>query len=273
MGQGVQFFFGISHCTQHTIAVCSVLIALWDFLMQVKSKGHLVSSGFCVGFFPYTHLRLLCNGNQRVVWFHQVSCQIFPPTTVHNMRLLCKLKSKGSFRFISSGFCVGGFFLFFVPLYIQQSRLFMQSKSNVVFLGCCVAFLHSVQKTQWQKTNCGKTEVWWEKLKSCHHVFSHQNVESWTKCQRGITKHKFLDPHYYYYYYYYYHHILLLFMLLRCNVFSHQNVESWTKCQRGITKHKFLDPHYYYYYYHHILLLFMLLRCNFQSRNPETPLP
>lgn len=63
----------------------------------IEIKGSLGVIGFCVGFFPYTLLRLLCNGNQRVVWFHQVSCQIFPPTTVHNMRLLCKLKSKGHF--------------------------------------------------------------------------------------------------------------------------------------------------------------------------------
>jgi len=33
----------------------------------------------------------------------------------------------------------------------QQSRLFMQSKSNVIFLGCCVAFLHSVKKHNGKK--------------------------------------------------------------------------------------------------------------------------
>jgi hypothetical protein len=69
------------------------------------------------------------------------------------------LKSKGHFVSFHRAFVLLVFFFSF-PLYIQQSRLFMQSKSNVVFLGCCVAFLHSVQKTQWQKTNCGKTEVW-----------------------------------------------------------------------------------------------------------------
>lgn len=132
----------------------------------IAIKGSLGVIGFCVGFFPYTHLRLLCNGNQRVVSFHQVSCQIFPPTTVHNMRLLCDWNQR----------------VHFIPLYTQQqSRLFVQSKSNVIFLGCCVAFFAQCPKntmTKKKKKIVVKGKFGKKKPKSCHHVFSHQNVES-----------------------------------------------------------------------------------------------
>jgi len=138
----VQFFFGISHCTQHTIAVCSVLIALWDFLMQLKSKGHLASSGFVLVSFPI-HTWDFCAMEIKgfCVWFHQVSCQIFPPTTVHNMRLLCRLKSKGSFH---RALCCWGVFLF--PHYTcnnNQDFLCnpnrMWFSSGVVLLFCTVS--------------------------------------------------------------------------------------------------------------------------------------
>jgi len=88
MGKGVEFFFGISHCAQHTIALFCPDSPL-RLSNAIEIKGSLGVIGFCVGFFLDTRLRLLCNGNQRVVWFHEVSCQICPPTTVHNMKLLC----------------------------------------------------------------------------------------------------------------------------------------------------------------------------------------
>lgn len=155
MGQGVQFFFGISHCTQHTIAISSVLIALWDFWMQLKSKGHLVSLGFVLVSFPIHAWDYCAMEIKGLFGFMKFRVKFFPPPLYITWNF-CAIEIKG-FHFI--GLCVIGF-CFFFPLYIQQSRLFTESRLNVVFLGCCVAFLHSVQKTQWQKKTCGKTEVW-----------------------------------------------------------------------------------------------------------------
>ncbi len=137
MGRRLQFFFGISHCTQHTIAVSSVLIGLWDFLMQLKSKGHLVSSGFVLVSFPIHTWDFCAMENQRVVSFHQVSCQIFPPTTVHNMRLVCNWNQRVHFAGFHWDLCCWVFF--FPPLYIQQSRLFYAIQIECGFPGvwCC----------------------------------------------------------------------------------------------------------------------------------------
>jgi hypothetical protein len=148
MGQGVQFFFGISHCTQHTIAVCSVLIALWDFLMQLKSKGHLVSSGFVWVSFPI-HTWDFCAMEIKgfCVWFHQVSCQIFPPTTVHNMRLLCRLKSKGSFH--RALCCWRVFFFPIIHATTIKTVYAIQIECDFPRVLCC--FFAQCQKTQWQK--------------------------------------------------------------------------------------------------------------------------
>ncbi len=199
----------------------------------IEIKGSLGVIGFCVGFFPDTRLRLLCNGNQRVVWFHEVSCQIFPPTTVHNMKLLCNWNQRVHFvLFHFIGLCVIGF-CFFFPHYTYTNQDFLHNPYwNVVFLGCCVAFLQCPKNTMAKKKLVAKGKFGKKKPKSCHHVFSHQNVKSWTKRQRWTTKHKFLDPHHHHH-----HH------------------------------------HHHYYYHTILLLLFMLLRCNFQSRNLETPHP
>lgn len=125
----------------------------------IEIKGSLGVIGFCVGFFPDTRLRLLCNGNQRVVWFHEVSCQIFPPTTVHNMKLLCNWNQRVhfvSFHFI--GLCVIGF-CFYHYTYNNQDFLrnpdWTWCSSGVVLLFCTVSKKHNGKK----KT-CGKTEVW-----------------------------------------------------------------------------------------------------------------
>ncbi len=215
MGKGVEFFFGISHCAQHTIALFCPDSPL-RLSNAIEIKGSLGVIGFCVGFFLDTRLRLLCNGNQRVVWFHEVSCQIFPPTTVHNMKLLCNWNQRVHFI----GLCVIGF-CFFFPLYIHQSRLFTQSKlkRGVPRVLCCF-FAQCPKNTMAKKKLVAKRKFGKKKPKSCHHVFSHQNVKSWTKCQRWTTKHKFLDPHHHHHHHYYHTILLLLFMLLRCNIQS-----------------------------------------------------
>ncbi len=125
-------------------------------LDAIEIKGSLGVIGFCVGFFPDTRLRLLCNGNQRVVWFHEVSCPIFPPTTVHNMKLLCNWNQRVHFI----GLCVIGF-CFFFPIIHTPIKTFYTihietwCSSGVVLLFCTVSKKHNGQK----KT-CGKREVW-----------------------------------------------------------------------------------------------------------------
>lgn len=225
MGQGVQFFFGISHCTQHTIAISSVLIALWDFWMQLKSKGHLVSLGFVLVSFPIHAWDYCAMEIKGLFGFMKFRVKFFPPPLYITWNF-CAIEIKGfiSFCFISSGFVLLGF-VFFFPLYIHQSRLFTQSilKRGVPRVLCCF-FAQCPKNTMAKKKLVAKGKFGKKKPKSCHHVFSHQNVKSWTKCQRWTTKHKFLDPHYYYYYYYH-TKLLLLFMLLRCN-FQSRNPET-----------------------------------------------
>jgi hypothetical protein len=229
MGQGVQFFFGMSHCTQHTIAVCSVLIALWDFLMQLKLKGHWVSLGFVLVSIPIHTWDFCAMEIKGLFGFIKFSVNFFPTTTVHNMRLLCNWNQRLQFVSFHRALCYWGVFFFVSPLYIQQSRLFTQSKLNVVFLGCCVAFLHSVQKTQWSKNKI-KFVVKHKFGKKnprvfCPSCFLTSKCEKLKKMSEMNNKTQIPGPTLLLQYYYYYHTIQLLFMLLRCN-FQSKNLET-----------------------------------------------